>query len=155
MASAVDSDAIRCRGAHVQVALHRRHIFSRQHVGAHQVDFSPNLPRQIGQVDARLLGEADRQFLHGADGLQRVAARPGLFREACNRRFADECDVTQRMFGEPRIDDLALELGRLPQETRRSNRRSPASASTSRRETATASGWNVPKAPAPAPSLKS
>ena len=84
---------------------------SRQHVGAHQVDFSPNLPRQIGQVDARLLGEGDRQFLHGADGLQRVAARPGLFREACNRRFADECDVTERMFGEPRIDEFVLELG--------------------------------------------
>src|SRR4029453_9990840 len=40
-----------------------------------------------------------------------VPARPGLFREACNRRFADECDVTQRMFGEPRIDDSVLELG--------------------------------------------
>ncbi len=36
---------------------------------------------------------------------------PGLFREACNRRFADECDVAERMFGEPRIDDSVLELG--------------------------------------------
>jgi hypothetical protein len=97
--------------AHVQVALNRRHSFSRQHVGAQQVEFSPNLPRQIGQVDARLLGEAERQVLHGADGLQRVAACPGLFREACDRRFADECDVTERMVGEPRIYNSVLELG--------------------------------------------
>ena len=97
--------ALMCRSP-----LHRRQIFSRQHVGAHQVDFSPNLPRQFGDVDARLLGEADRQLLHGADGLERVAARPGLFREARNRRLADECDVAERMFGEPRIDDFALEL---------------------------------------------
>ena len=82
-----------------------------QHVEAHQVDFSANLPRQIGQVDARLLGEGEHQFLHGADRLEHVAARPGLFRDACNRRFADECHVMQRMFGDPRIDDFALELG--------------------------------------------
>ncbi len=111
MASAVDSDAIRCCSAHVQVALHRREIFRRQDVGAQQVELSPNLPRQIGQVDARLLGEADRQFLQGADGLERVAARRGLFREAGNRRFADERDVMERMFGEPRIDESVLEVG--------------------------------------------
>ncbi len=58
-----------------------------------------------------LLGEGDRQFLHGADGLQRVAARTGLFSEACNRGLADECDVMERMFGEPGIDEFVLELG--------------------------------------------
>ena len=111
MPSAVDAmrsaaAALTCRSPCIDAR-----AFSRQHVGAHQVDFSPHLPRQIGQIDARLLGEADRQFLHGADGLEHVAALPGLFREACNRRFADEGDVAERMFGEPRIDDSVLELG--------------------------------------------
>ena len=34
-----------------------------------------------------------------------------LFREAGNRRVADEGEVAERMVGEPRIDELALELG--------------------------------------------
>ena len=86
-------------------------VFWRQHVRAHQVDLSPKLPRQIGQVDARLLGEGEHQFLQRADGLQRVAARPGLVSEACNRGFADEGDVMERMTGEPRVDEFVLELG--------------------------------------------
>jgi hypothetical protein len=95
----------------VQVALHRRHTGRRQDVRAHQVDFSANLPREIGEVDAGLLGENERQFLHRADGLQCVAARTRLFSEASNRGGAHECDVMERVFGEPRIDECVLELG--------------------------------------------
>ena len=111
MPSGGRGEAIRCDSAYVQVALHRRHPFRRQHIGSHQVDFCPNLPRQIGQVDARLLREGERQLLHGADGLEGVAPRTGLFGEASNGGFTNEGDVTERMFGEPRIDEFLLELG--------------------------------------------
>jgi hypothetical protein len=105
------SETIHSRRAHAQVAPHGRHIFSRQDVGAYQVELAPNLPRQIGQVDAHLLGKAERQVLHGADRLQRVSSCPGLVRKACNRRFADKRDVTEWMFGEPWIDHSVLEPG--------------------------------------------
>ena len=55
-----------------------------------------------------------------ADGLERVSARRGLFGKAANRRFADECDVAERMFGEPWIDEFVLELG--PGRRRHGNR---------------------------------
>jgi hypothetical protein len=138
----------------MQVPRHRRQVLRRQQVETHQVGFSPQLPRQVGQIDAGLLRKADRQFLHGADGLGHAAKRPHLFREAGHRRFAHEGDVAERMFGDPRIDDATLEpslaSGDMAIEPPISR-----SWSTRRRDTATASGWNVPKAPAPAPSLKS
>ena len=154
MPSAVDAMrsaavALTCKSPCIDATL-----FGRQHVEAHQVDFSPNLSRQVGQVDARLLGEADRQFLYRADGLEHVAARPGLIGKAAHRRFADECDVAKRCSASHGSMNLRSNSAAASGDTAIEP---PISriCSTSRRETSTASGWNAPKAPAPAPSRKS
>jgi hypothetical protein len=55
----------------VQVALYRRQILRRQQVGAQQVDFSSNLPRQIAQVDARLLRDCPCLIAYGITGALR------------------------------------------------------------------------------------
>jgi hypothetical protein len=54
---------------------HRRQTFGRQDVGAHQVDFSPNLPRQIGQVDARLLARPSDLAVRNSDSRRRDQKR--------------------------------------------------------------------------------
>ena len=74
------------------------------------IEACTKLPRQIGKVDARLLREANRQFLHGANGLESLAGRAGLFRESCNRRFrTDEGDVAEQDVSGPQVDDFVLE----------------------------------------------